>query len=370
MNTLDGLIAKQGALLDRIISKGLYSRELNRLTTSKVLGITTINGYIEIKYLKNNAIGYLTLTYSSKPNHHLTTRECNFKFGDEELPQTMLDAQDLIYDGTETIYTKETHSQLHEIVYIHNTNYNLLYHYDPDEQCQEITITANTKNGKLKKYILGFESNDDGIRVSMSVTSHEISGVFISKALDEQNLVISSRFDDKYIFTHEVIDTVRENGDISRLYRPNWTDVYQENKNIPIELKEKEDYFSITGVGAAILDKKHFELFEDEDKQRFFTYANELVAHLKALFINKQFGFSKKYTYTNDDDFEAFLESLKQKGYEVETVYTQESGNGWPPYLYIYKATKDTIELKITVYYECGLEEYDVDVESDSELLL
>jgi hypothetical protein len=48
--------------MDKLISRGLYSKQLNHLTTSKVLAISKIAGYIEIEYLKNNTIQYLTLT--------------------------------------------------------------------------------------------------------------------------------------------------------------------------------------------------------------------------------------------------------------------------------------------------------------------
>lgn len=234
--------------MDKFISKGLYSKELNRLTTSKVISISTLFSYIEIKYLKNGTIGYLTLTTRSHPNWDLTIRECSFQFGEEELPQGTFDAQDLIYDGTETIYTKEPHAVLDEIAYIHSTSYNLLYHYEPDAQCEEITIIAHTKDGKLKDYRLSFEPDDDGVRVGLNITSNEISGVFISKSLNEKNLVVSSNFDDKYIHASKVIDTVSENGEISRLHTPNWVEVYNEKKDKSIAFRENEESFLLAGL--------------------------------------------------------------------------------------------------------------------------
>ncbi|MDD3466272.1 MAG: hypothetical protein PHE67_03905 [Campylobacterales bacterium] len=160
--------------MEKLISQGLYSKELNHLTTSNVLSISKLAGYIEIQYQKNGITQYLTLTILSRPNWDLTVRECSFRFGEEELPQSTFDAQDLIYDGTETIYTKEPHELLDEIAYIHDTSYNLLYHYDPDAKCEEITITAITKDEKLKNYRLSFEPDGDGTRVGLSIASHEI----------------------------------------------------------------------------------------------------------------------------------------------------------------------------------------------------
>lgn len=47
--------------MEKLVSKGLYSKQLNHLTTSKVLGISKIAGYIEIKYLKTTLSNILHL---------------------------------------------------------------------------------------------------------------------------------------------------------------------------------------------------------------------------------------------------------------------------------------------------------------------
>ncbi|AFV96940.1 MULTISPECIES: hypothetical protein [unclassified Sulfuricurvum] len=354
--------------MDKLISKGLYSELLNRLTTSKVLIISTLAGYTEIKYLKNGTTQYLTLTTCSYPNSDLTIRECSFRFADVELPQTIFDAQDLIYDSTETIYTKEPHALLDEIAYIHDTSYNLLYHYEPDAQCQEITISAHTKDGKLKNYRLSFEPDSDGVRVGLSITSNELSGVFISKSLDKENLVLSSSFDDKYIYTTKETDTIRENGEISRLHSPNWVEVYHAKKDEPIAFRENEECFFISGVGFwsggfTILTREHFNLMDKEDKERFFAYGDELVSHLNTLFINKKFDHSKRYEFTDDEDCQKLVDSFTERGYEVEKIYTEYSGNGWPPPLFIHKASKGDEEIKIVTHNDWGMEEYVVDVE-------
>jgi len=361
--------------MDKLISQGLYSKELNRLTTSKVLSISELAGYIEIQYQKNGKIQYLTLTTRSHPNWNLTIRECSFKFGEEELPQGTFDAQDLIYDGTETIYIKEPHEVLDEIAYIHDTSYNLRYHYDPDAKCEEITITAITKDEKLKSYKLSFEANDyyGGGRVDLSITSKQIGGVFISKSLDKENLVLSSSFDDQYIYTTKETGIIGENGETSRLHSPNWVEVYHKDKKEPIEFCENEKYFYISGVGFwgggfALLDKEHFNLLDDEDKKRFFAYGDELVNHLKNLFINKQFAHSKRYEFSDDEDCQKLLDSFKQNGYEVERVYIETSGNGWPPPLFIHKASKKDIEIKIITNNDWAMDEYVVDIEYDGEL--
>lgn len=358
--------------MDRLISKGLHSKELNRLTSSKVLSISRIAGYIEIKYFKNDTLQYFTLTTCSHPSYDLKYRECSFVFGEDELPKAMFDSQDLIYDNTETIYEKIPHKLLDEIVYIHDTTFNLLYHYKPDAQCQEITITANTKDGKLKNYRLSFEPDSDDTRVNLSITLQKLSGAFISKSLDEQNLVISSSFDDRCIYTSKITDTLSENGEASRLHRPNWMEVYHAKKNEPIEFREKEDCFYISGLGFlgggfAILDKEHFKLLDEEDKERFFAYTKELVTHVNALFINKKFAYSKRFEFSDDEDCQKLLESLKQKGYEVEKIYTEHSGNGWPPPLFIHKASKGDEQIKIVTHNDWGMEEFVVDVEYDEK---
>ncbi|HHO41778.1 MAG TPA: hypothetical protein ENN12_00250 [Epsilonproteobacteria bacterium] len=357
---------------DKLISRELYSKELNRLTASKILSIAALNGAVEIKYLKNGDVEHLSFTTFSSPSWDLTTRECSFVFKEEELPKTMLAAQDFIYDSTETIYTKEPHEVLGEIAYIHDTSYNLLYHYDPDGRCEEITIIAHTKGGQLKRYILGFESNSDGIRVDLSITSEEISKVFISKSLNEQNLVIYSSFDDRYIYTRKTVDTIGENGEISRLHSSSWIEVYQRNKKESIDLREHEDYFYISALGLwgdrfAILKKEHFNLMDDEDQKRFCAYSDALVRHLKTLFINKNFAHIKRYEFSDDEDCQKLLDSFKQKGYEVEQVYIEASENGWPPSLFIHKASKGGIEIKIVTHNDWGMEEFVVDVEYDGK---
>jgi hypothetical protein len=363
--------------MDKLISRGLYSKQLNHLTTSKVLAISKIAGYIEIEYLKNNTIQYLTLTTCSYPNYDLEFRKCYFKFDEVELPKTMVNAQDLIYDGTETIYTKEPHEILDEIAYIHDTSFNLLYHYEPDAQCEEIIITANTKDEKLKNYRLSFEADDnyDGERIVLSISSQERYDTFVSKSLDKQNLVLCSSFDDKYIYTTKGLDRIGENKEISRLHTPNWVKVYHENKKEPIEFRENDDYFYISGVGFwgggfAILDKNHFNLMDEEDKKRFFSYGKELENHLNTLFINKKFEYSKRYEFTDDVDCEKLLDSFKQKGYIVEKIYTEYAENNWPPPLFIHKASKDGIDIKIVTNNDWAMDEFIVDIEYDSEFII
>ena len=100
---------------------------------------------------------------------------------------------------------------------------------------------------------------------------------------------------------------INENKEISRLHTPNWVNVYHENKKEPIEFRENDDYFYISGVGFfgggfAILDKNHFDLMDEEDKKRFFSYGKELENHLNTLFINKKFEYSKRYEFTDDEE--------------------------------------------------------------------
>lgn len=350
---------------EKLISKSLYSKELNNLTSSKVLSINELNGKIEIKYVKNGVVAYLTMTTSSHPSDDMKFRKCYFDFGEEELPQSMLDAQDLIYDNTETIYVKKPCDLLDSIVYIHHATLNLLYHYSPDAQCEEIIILANTADDKLKKYRLGFELNDE-IYMGLSVTFEQISNAFISKSLNEENLVITISFNDKYINYSKTVDSINEDKTISRLHTPNWCEIYNKNSDTKIELVEDSESFYISGVDFYILKKGHFLLFDDEDKRAFFAFVEVLLLYLRTLFINRVFKYKKTYHISGSENYEKFLEHFKQNGFLLEEVYLLYCDRGFLE-MSINKATKNGEIVKIVLaYHDWVLDEYGVVVEYDN----
>ncbi|MFA6761198.1 MAG: hypothetical protein WCR69_09165 [Sulfuricurvum sp.] len=113
---------------EKPISKSLYSKELNNLTSSKVLSINELNGTIEIKYIKNGETKFLSISYTSDE------KKSAFIFEEIEL--------------LEVFYKKEPHKELDKIKYIHNIYHNELYFYNPDKIAQELVIVANTAKDK------------------------------------------------------------------------------------------------------------------------------------------------------------------------------------------------------------------------------
>ena len=58
------------------------------------------------------------------------------------------------------------------------------------------------------------------------------------------------------------------------------------------------------------------------------------------------------------------------KGYDVQRIYIQTSENGCSPPLFIHKASKDGIEIKIVTNNDWDVEEFIVDIEYDSEFII
>lgn len=338
---------------EKLISKSLYSKELNTLTASKVLSIKELNGKIEIKYIKNGETKFLSILNTSDEE------KSAFIFEELELPETLQDMQEFIYDNTDIFYKKEPHKKLDKIKYIHNIYYNELYFYNPDKTAQELVIVANTaKDKKIKKFVLGFVKEDKNI---LEISSFELSNTFISKSLNSKNLVIKIDFDDKYINYCETI---------SRLHTPNWCEVYNKNSDTKIELVEDSEGFYISGVDFYILKKGHFLLFDDKDKRAFFDFVEVLLEYLRATFINRVFKYKKTYHISGSKNYEKFLECFKQDGFLLEEVYLLHCDRGFLD-MSIDKATKNGEIVKIVLaYYDWVLDEYGVIVEFDKKGLI
>lgn len=347
---------------EKLISKSLYSKELNTLTASKVLSIKDLNGKIEIKYIKNGETKFLSILNTSDEE------KSAFIFEELELPETLQDMQEFVYDNTDIFYKKEPHKELDEIEYIHNIYYNELYFYNPDKTAQELVIVANTaKDKKIKKFVLGFVKEDKNI---LEISSFELSNTFISKSLNSENLVIKIDFDDKYINYCKTVDSINEDKRISRLHSPNWCGIYNENSDTKIELAEDSMGFYISGVDFYILNKEHFLLFDDEDKRAFFDFVEVLLEYLRTLFINRVFKYKKTYEISGFENYEKFLDYFKQDGFLLEEVYLRYCDRGFLD-ISINKATKNSQIIKIVLaYYDWVLEEYGVIVEYDNKDLI
>lgn len=338
---------------EKLISKSLYSKELNNLTASKVLSIKELNGKIEIKYIKNGETKFLSIFNTSDE------KKSAFIFEELELPETLQDMQEFVYDNRDIFYKKKPHKELDEIEYIHNIYYNELYFYNPDKIAQELVIVANTaKDKKIKKFVLGFIEEDKNI---LEISSFELSNTFISKSLNSKNLVIEISFNDKYINYCETI---------SRLHTPNWCEVYNKNSDTKIELVEDNDGFYISGVDFYILKKEYFLLLDNEDKRAFFDFVEVLLEYLRTLFINRVFKYKKTYEISGFENYEKFLDYFKQSGFLLEEVYLLHCDRGFLD-ISINKATKNSEIIKIVLaYYDWVLEDYGVIVEFDRKDLI
>lgn len=346
----------------KILGKGLSNEILNRLTAVEVLGVNAMCGAIEIVYKKDDAVGCVVMRYSIQP---APVGRYSFKISDEPLPDATFDAQDLIYDGTETIYTKEPHPLLNEIAYIHNTSF--WVDYKENEDFQKITIAASDTQGVRAKYFLHFEVDMIDENVYFEIDKEEAYSWFETKALDiQKHTVISLNFNKNHITRWTITDSPREDGTMSRLHSPAYVETLKVKSNARIFLNKTKDSYCIEGIRFDLLSREHFEQFDENDKRAFLRFAANAVAFLNTLFINKTFQYAYTIEFESFKKYEEFIESFKNKGYEMEHLY-DNSEQPRPSSLDIYRLFKGEEELKLSVWNDWTGDWYEVNLEYDKE---
>ena len=353
--------------MSKLISKGLHNELLsNSLESVKVLAINELVGKIEIVYQKNNETQYLSIVPHTRFHSYY---KCYFTFDDKALEDSLMLGTDIIL-GLDEVYKKQTHPLLEEIAYIHTTSYDKYYYDDKDckkqMQCESITIIATTKESKLKAFTLHFEEDEEANRF-FTITSRELKHQFYSKLLrKEEDLVVSLHLDKNYITRFVTTKSLNDDGSTSRLHTPAYTDTLKENSKSKICLVEKEDYFYIEGIGLNIMDKEHYVLMDDEDKALFHTFTDEAVLFLSNLFVNKTFKNAYTLTFESDESYKSFSESLKDKGYTIEQMYSNAEMSR-PASLEVFRVFKKEEELKMVVAND-WLGEYEVSLEYDKKV--
>ncbi len=342
---------------EKIIGKGLSNEILNRLLSVEVLAINKMRGAAEIVYKKDDEIGHVLIRYSIHPH---PVGRYSFHISDEPLNDTAIDGTDLIYDGTETVYTKELHPRLHEITYIHNAYY--WVDYKENESFEKITLLASDAQGVQYKYYLHFEVDLIDKNVYFEVGKEEAYNWFESKSLNsEDHLVISLSFNDNHITRWTITDSPNDDGSVSRLHNPVYVDTLKKKSKSKIFLNKTKEYFRLEGIGFDLLGRAHFDMFDEGDKKAFLHFADNAVAFIKNLFINRTFQNATSFECNSSEEYEKFIDSLKNKGYEMKHIYSNGE-QGHPSTFDIYRFSKGDEELKLSVandwmgWYEVNLE--------------
>lgn len=345
----------------KIIGKGLSNEILNRLIAVEVLEVNTMRGAIEVVYKKDEEVGCVVIRYSIQP---FPIGRYGFEISDDPLPDADIDAQDLIYDGTETIYKKESHPLLQEIAYIHNTSY--WVDYGEKETFQKITLVTSDAQGVRAKYFLHFKVDIIDENVYFEINKEEAYNWFETKALDSQkHTVISLNFDKNHITRWTITDSLNEDGTVSRLHSPAYVETLKEKSNARIFLNKTKDSYRIEGIRFDLLSREHFEQFDENDKQAFLRFADNAVTFIKNLFINRTFQNATSFECNSDEEYERFIGSLKDKGYEKEHLYSNGE-QGHSSTFDLYRLSKGNEELKMSVAND-WLGWYNVSLEYDKE---
>ena len=332
----------------KIIGKGLSNELLNRLVAVEVLEINRVSDAIEIMYQKDDMKGCIVIRYSIEP---FPIGKYRFMMEDKPLS-----------NGRET---KEPHPLLNEIAYIHDTAY--WVDYKDIEHFQKIIIAASDAQGVRAKYLLHFEVNMMDESVWFEVAKEEAYSWFDSKALDrEKHTVMSLSFNKNHITRWTTTDSPNEDGTLSRLGSPSYVETLKKKSNGRIFLNQTKEAFRIEGIGFDLLHREHFEQFEENDKQAFLRFADNAVAFLNQLFINKTFQYAYSIEFESFKSYEAFIESLKNKGYEMEHLYNN-ADQPRPSSFDIYRLFKGEEALKLSVRNDWTGDWYEVCLEYDKE---
>lgn len=339
--------------LDKTISRGLSNKLLNQLTSVKVLFIYKGKNCIEIAYEDESKICHLLISYSIKFD---SIYKCKFTFENKALKDKH----------------KENYIEFEEIDYIHNISYDVDYYTkespDTKVEYERLNITASTKNNTIKSYTLTFDRNENDNRY-FKITSEPIEDYFISKLLDK-NKLFSFSFSKDTVNCNDITIVKNHKYGKSKSYSPYYTESLKENSKSKIELKENNEDFYIKGIGwngiFCLISKDKYNKFDEKDKKSFMKVVYDCVEYLNQLFINRTFKNAYSLEFETYEKYKEFIESLKNKGYKIEQVYTNAEFNR-PASKEIFRVYKENEELKLIVFNDWD-ENYLVNMEYDKKV--